>query len=243
MGKKLSSAILTKNQKQKAFTMLELIFVIFIIAIIIMSTTVYLWIDDKRKIIESQWCVTTIWWELHNFLFYALTSKKLRLDEETTVSPEFYIIQLTWSTSETGNCINTWAICDEILLRYDTWDGIVETYSRPSLKSCHWGLSRIGYYRSWDIDIKQVTMNKWFAASTDNPYDKKVFWLEDFSGNKLLLWDIIVVLCVNENCTEPKQISRLTIDWRSETIAIKNCNIYQDEDSNLCEQREWEFDE
>ena len=230
------------NKKDRAFTIIELILVIAIVWILMMATTVYFWTDDKRRSIQAQWCVTTIWWEIHNFLFYALTSKRLRLDENTTVSPEYYIIQLTWALNEADTgCNSTWSICDEILLSYATWDDTIETYSRPSLNSCHWWGVKIWYYRSGESNINLLKMNKWFSATSDSPFDRKVFALEDFTGDKILLCDIMVVLCINSGCQEPQEISRFAIDWRSQTITIKNCIYYEDDDLNKCKTREWDL--
>jgi competence protein ComGC len=234
------------KNKIKAFTMVELITAIAIIWVLMMATTVYLWwTNEKRKVIEAQWCTATIWWEINNFVFYALTSKNLRLNSSTTTSPEYYIIQLTWSSIAWQNCTKTnfesnWTICDEIVLSYDSWDNQIRTYSSLSVwNTCRGNNSHIWYFWSWsNSNIKYVKMNKWFSITTDDPHEKRVFGVEYTNGTKGLLWDIIVVLCLNSDCKDPRQISKFAIDWRSETITAKNCKFYQSDDPNKCKERE-----
>ena len=78
-------------------------------------------------------------------------------------------------------------------------------------------------------------MNKWFSISADDPSKNQVF---DLNWSSAQTWDIIISLCINDNCTNPKQISRFVVDWRSQTISTKNCKYYQDNDPTKCKTRE-----
>jgi len=83
-------------KNKKAFTLTEMIIVIVIIWILMMWTTVYLqWSDDTRKVIEAQWCASTIWGTINNYIFYSLTSKNLRISDSEVESPDLYTIKLT----------------------------------------------------------------------------------------------------------------------------------------------------
>ena len=69
-------------KKHNAFTLIEIIVVVMMIWILMMATTMYLgWNGEKRKTIEAQWCVNSIWWEINNFVFHTITSKNLKLSE------------------------------------------------------------------------------------------------------------------------------------------------------------------
>ena len=216
------------NKKFKSFTLLELIIVIAVVWILMMATTVYLWwTDEKRRVIEAQWCAYSLWGEITNFVFYALTSKNLTLEDDSRVSPDYYYISLTWWTATGYN---------KILLSYSTWNSstsntkIYKTLS--SLKDCPWNKNNLIYQRTWWNG--RVIMNKWFSVSADDPSNNQVFTIEWIG----LTWDIIISLCMNDNCTNPKQISKFTIDWRPQTIFTKNCKFYEVNDGTKCKERE-----
>lgn len=221
------------KNKIKAFTIIELVAVVTIIWILIMTTTIYLgWLDERRKIIEWQWCANTLWGELRNFVFYALTSKNLKLSEDEIVSPEYYIVQLTG----TDNCFKDDS-CGSIVLSFATWDdeNLITEYKKLTPKACYGNSSRLIFYRTWGTtDEKYVKMNKWFSIKKVN--EKTVFYVKDWS-NKSITWDIIIGLCINSECSSPKEISKFAVDWRSQTISVKNCKYY-DEDPTICKTRE-----
>lgn len=222
-----------------------MIIVIAVIWILMMATTIYLgWSDEKRKTIEAQWCANTIWWEINNFIFYTLTSKHLKIDDNS-ISPTFYIVQLTWWTNdEWKNCsiTNSWVYCREILLSYNTWteDETIWSYKTLSVaNTCQQTRQPLVFYWSWanDTNIKYVKMNKWLTPR--NLHDNNVFYIQLSwnSNNKILLWDIITALCLNDDCTNPKEIWKFGIDSRSQTISRRNCKFYDDNPSK-CKERE-----
>jgi hypothetical protein len=217
------------NKKLKSFTLLELIVVISVVWMLMMATTVYLWwTDEKRKVIEAQWCTATIWSEITNFVFYALTSKNLKLENDTYVSPDYYYVSLTWWSAH--GC--AWQQC-KIVLSYSTWSNNMRTYKiLSSSNNCRWTKTRLIY--SW-WTVNYVKMNKWFSISADDPSKNQVF---DLNWSSAQTWDIIISLCINESCTSPKEISKFVVDWRSQTISAKNCKYYQDNDPTKCKTRE-----
>ena len=100
-----------------------------------MATTVYLGgSDEKRKIIEAQWCANTIWWEINNFIFYTLTSKNLKIGDDP-ISPTHYIVQLSWSNDDwtAPDCL-IWDPCDKLVLSYitETDESSINTYKTLS---------------------------------------------------------------------------------------------------------------
>ena len=120
-------------KKIKAFTLTEMVMTIAVIWILMAWMTVYIgWSDMKRKIIEAQWCASSIWWELTNYVFYALTSKSLRLSEEDVISPDFYHISLNspsninCSKNNAESANNT--LCDSLDLSYSVWNWAVSLY-------------------------------------------------------------------------------------------------------------------
>lgn len=221
------------NKKIKSFTLIELIIAIGVIWVLMMATTVYLWwTDEKRRVIEAQWCAYSLWGEITNFVFYALTSKNLKLENWTHISPDYYYVSLTWWTANGYN---------KILLSYSTWSNstnkmkIYKTLS--SSKNCPGNKTNLVYERTWwTTNIKRVIMNKWFSVSADDPSKNQVFEIE--WASTILTWDIIISLCINDNCTTPKQISKFTIDWRPQTIFTKNCKFYEENDGTKCRERE-----
>lgn len=223
--------------------------------------TVYLWQSGSRaKIIEAEWCSNAIWWALWNYVFYTLTSKNLRFKDNTTVSPSYYFIQLTGGNSASERpCIpqnaESWYVCKEILLWYVTWNNI--TLDNPTVlpyqnitvqNTCRHWKPYIWFYRSGGNlsgNIDYIRMNKWFTPKEVQA--ERVFFLHDKDwGNendkKLLIWDIIVILCGDEECTCTaktcwKQIGKLHVDARSQTIAFKKCRYYE-ENWSYCKTRE-----
>lgn len=208
--------------------MIELVIVVTIIWILILATTIYIGgSDEKRKVIEAQWCANTIWWEINNFIFYAITSKHLRIDDDNTIAPSYYIIQLTWCE------YNTW--CDKINLSYNTWSSI-NTYKTLSISNtCQQTRQSLRFYWSWDnSSTKYVKMNKWLSPKDIT--EKNVFRITD-NGSIQLIWDIITAVCLNNDCTNFKEIWKFRVDSRSQTISRKNCKFY-DEDPSKCKERE-----
>lgn len=221
---------------KKSFTLVELIIVTVIMWILAMATTVYLWwTDEKRKIIEGQWCATSIWGEINNYIFYALTSKKLKISDDDTVSPNFYIIQFTW-----WNCsLTNW--CDTINLLYSTTDNTTETETYKSFtiqSKCSNNKPNIKLYWTWINDVKYVVMNKWFLPRSTSNFE--VFYLEKTWGsyNKAMTWDMIIWLCFNKDCSTPKEIWKFAVDARSQTISIVNCKYYENDDPTKCKTRD-----
>ncbi len=215
---------------KKAFTLIELIVVVTMIWILIMATTVYLWwADEKRKIIEAQWCASTIHWELNNFVFYALTSKNLKIDWDE-VSGDEYIIDL-WNSSST--CTEK---CDKIFLIL-----LKKTYKELSAKkTCH---KNLDLRFSWNNNITDyISMTKWFKniKVSSNSKNTQPFFLKFDNNNVVLTWNITILLCQDKDCNNSKEIGKYEIDWRSQTISLINCKYYNEEDPSKCELRDGE---
>jgi competence protein ComGC len=228
--------------KKNAFTLIEMVVVIIMVWILIMATTIYLWwTDERRKIIEGQGCAASLWWEMANYVFYALTSKNLRDDNDEPISPSLYVIQLTWDWVAVCNSgVRNWLSghCDKLKFLYSTWNSSFVDYKTYSVwNSCRWNNVRLSLY--WDsVNVKYVVMNKWFMPTKDDANSKsKVFYLSG-DGQGLYTWNIIVGLCLNSDCSTPKEISKWVVDARAQTISTRNCKFYQDEDPTRCEERE-----
>ena len=220
------------NIKKNALTLIEIVVVIMMIWILMTATTMYLWwSDEKRKTIEAQWCLNTLWWEINNFLFFTLTSKNLKIDGSESVSPDYYIVEFTWWSS---NYCSSGNMCDKINLSYSTWwDSTTDItiYKTLSISNCTQD-NPLKFYRSW-TETKYIIMNKWFSPKSNNNYE--VFYL---SWNHIdLIWDVIIWLCLNSDCSEPKEIWKFVADARSQTISVRNCKFYED-NSTKCKTRE-----
>lgn len=231
---------------KRAFTLTEMVMVIAIIWVLMMWMTVYIsWSSERTQMIETQWCATTIWWVMDNYLYYTLTSRNISWN----ISPKYYYIQLTWwKSSVSENCSkgNTWIFCNQIILGYSTWDlgsdqnpSVYQTI-KPS-KVCRQNQPKIWFY--WDEtttswNIKYLKMNKWFSPTSIS--DKNVFYLQwngIYSTYRPLLWDIIIVMCSEEECDSRKEIAKRKIDSRSQSITLVKCKYYED-DKIQCKTRE-----
>ena len=222
------------NIHKKAFTLIEMIVVIMMIWILMMATTMYLWwSDEKRKIIEAQWCMNTIWWQINNYIFYTLTSKNLKIDGDE-ISPNYYIVEFTWWSSD---YCSSGDMYDKINLSYSTGDTPtnITTYQTINISNICSKDSKLRFYRSW-TDTKYIIMNKWFLPKDIN--DRNIFYLLWTWADKKLLWDAIIWLCINDDCTSPKEIWKFVADARSQTISIRNCKYYDDTDPTKCKTRE-----
>jgi prepilin-type N-terminal cleavage/methylation domain-containing protein len=223
-------------KRNKAFTLIELIIVVCMISILIMATTIYLsWFGEKRKVIEWQWCASSIWWEINNFVFYAITSKNLKPSGSDPIFPDYYIIEFTWWDSDycTGG-----HMCDKINLSFSTWDSPtnnITIYKTISVSNtCQNNKQPLKFYRSWLDTTSFIIMNKWFSPKSIS--DKNVFYLGNWTDVHLL-WDIIIWLCINNECSTPKEIWKFIADARTQTVTLKNCKFY-DNDPNKCRERE-----
>lgn len=227
---------------KKAFTLVEVVLVISIIWLLIAWITVYLWSsDEKRETIEAQWCASTLWGHISNYVFFALTSKNLRVENSTTVSPNIYTIWLSWWNSNESTPCNTInasgnnILCDKLIFWYSTWENDIWIYKEITVKnSCRQNQPHLWFFWSWWDNIKNVVMNKWFTTmSLSNP---NTFYLKDWAWENIVVWEIIIVLC-NKNCSTKKEIAKRVADWRSQTISLHNCAFYED-DSLKCKERE-----
>lgn len=223
-------------KKTIAFTLIELIVVITIIGLLILATTVYLgWSGEKRKVIEWQWCAAAIWWEITNYVFNTITSKKLKISNNESVSPNYYIIQFTW-WNDNNFCLS-WNECDKIIFSYSTWENyptnIKEFKTISSSSVCRQNKQPLKFYWSW-VEINYIIMNKWLSPR--NISNQEVFYL---SWNTIAMsWDIIIWLCLNSECSTPKQIWKFVADARPQTISIKNCRFYDEDNPTKCKERE-----
>jgi hypothetical protein len=151
--------------------------------ILIAWTTIYMWwLSEKRKIIESQWCASSIWGEINNYVFYALTSKNLKISESEVLSPDFYLIQLSWWNSAIekkqnelpsfnnctrGNYTNEGIpnLCKELIFSYTSWDksNIIPYKTLTVSNTCHQSNPNLWFIRSWGSswEISYINMNKW----------------------------------------------------------------------------------
>lgn len=223
--------------------------------------TIYLWNSgDRAKSIEAEWCANAIWGTLTNYVYYTLTSKNLRFPDNSTVSPTYYYIELTGGTADsthrcTAENIYSWYFCNQILLQYATWyiqnlDPEHFLYQEVTVSNtCRHAKPNLWFYREWwpSSDIQYIRMNKWFDPKEVK--DERVFFLQHSwdvlaQSNKLLTWNIIVVLCTDESCScdnkwcARKQIGKLRVDARSQTISFKKCSFYDSEHPNICKTRE-----
>lgn len=234
------------NHIKKAFTLTELIVVVAIIWILMMWITVYIWwLWERAKIIETQWCAISFWWEMNNYVFNALTSKNL-LSWNTQVSPNIYSITLRGWNSSPNNCSKTnyesdWIFCNELLFFYET-NGDKVVYKTITIwNTCRQNQANMWLYRigwtSWDISA--IKMNKWFAPRSIN--ERKVFYLQhkwEGEANKLTQGDIMVLLCPSSNsCKWGKEVGKFHVDARTQTITFQKCRFYQD-DLITCDARE-----
>ena len=231
---------------KKAFTLTELIVVVAIIWILMMGITVYIWgLWERAKIIEAQWCSTSIWWELNNYVFYALTSKNLKTGDNV-ISTDYYFVQLTGGTStDLNNCTAenyTWdnpTFCDEIVVGYGLPQHINKFDSYTSKNTCKQDKVKLWFYRSGtEENISYIKMNRWFSPIEFNDDIFSLHWNNWSNDFKLLEGDIIIVLCSNENCYWWKEVARLNADARIQKITLQKCVFYKDDDIAKCDKRE-----
>ena len=203
---------------KNAYTMMEIVMVITVISILMLWMTAYFWwSQDRWKIIEAQWCAGAFLWEMNNYIYYALTSKSLKVSDKM-INPNIYTIELSWNNN---------GVYRSVLLRYDeNW-----LYKKLDSGQVCRNNSQVWFYWSWDD--KKISMKKWFIQTT--PTDKV------FSVGNNLTWSIIVVYCTNKECSWSKDIARLNVDGRSQTIYIDQCKLYKDSESNKCQT--WESEE
>lgn len=237
-------------KNKKAFTLVETIIVIVVIWVLMMWTIIYLeWSDEKRKVIEAQWCATTMVWWINNYIFYALTSKNLKIESvEQPVSPNFYFIKLNWLNSDGWKCTAKadWKyekFCDSLEFQYSIWDTPddpkwrYKTYSISDTcnisPSTELRLARSGANLVWN-NSPFIVMNKWFSPI--NLHDPNIFYIKNWNTNSLK-WNIIMILCVDSSCSMKKEVSKREIDWRTQTVALANCAYYED-DNLKCKTRE-----
>jgi prepilin-type N-terminal cleavage/methylation domain-containing protein len=219
-------------KNKKAFTLTEMIIVIVIIWILMAWTTIYLqWSDETRKVIEAQWCATTIWWIINNYIFYTLTSKNLKTDSGND-SPDIYSISLS-------NCSN-W-FCDSFKFFdyiFNKTSSIYEAWEYDRIynitDTCHIENWNLKVNRAWWLSNNSIIkMNKWFSPSEKN--NKNIFYIQDWEST-ILIWEIIMNLCLDNNCTKSKQVLKRTVDGRTQTIYISNCEFYNED--RTCKTRE-----
>lgn len=240
------------NHIKKAFTLTELIVVVAIIWILMMWLTVYIWwLWERARIIEAQWCAASLWWQMNNYVFNALTSKSLITPNNEIVSPDRYIITLGWWTStDTRNCslsaFRRWIYCNELRFLYtennDSTQQLYKTYT--IWNTCRQNQAKIWLYRrnsrqGWPSDIKFISMNKWFAPRSIS--ERNVFYLQEKYGavneRQLTEGEIIVVLCSNNECKGWREVGKYHVDGRTQTISFKKCIFYR-EDNKSCAARE-----
>lgn len=253
-----------KLKIKNAFTLTEMIIVVAIIWVLMMWMTVYMWwYDERTKIIEAQGCAATLWWELDNYVFYALTSKKLKIGNDT-VSPSAYFIYLTWGKDHADGthnvCIkdsykSSGIYCDTIALAYHESTDIdnidrhdIDNFIYKSLDStkCRQNSStKLIFYRN--DNTKLISMNKWFSqiwySNNRKPFHVRTIW---WYGNEDIAYgEIIVVACISwdDDCTWRKEVAKWVIDSRSQSITLKNCKFYNKNDPTTCETWEDENNE
>ena len=224
--------------------------------ILIAWTTIYMWwLSEKRKIIESQWCASSIWGEINNYVFYALTSKNLKISESEVLSPDFYLIQLSWLNQEVNypGCTRknytdkeNPILCKNLVFSYASWDktNIIPYKTLTVSNTCHQSNPNLWFIRSWgnSWEISYINMNKWFSPISNG--DKRIFYMQDAWGNtesyKHIIWSIIIILCFNDECknNERKEIAKRDVDWRTQTISLNKCKFYDNENPSKCKERE-----
>lgn len=235
---------------KKAFTLTELIIVVAIIWILMMWVTVYIWwLWERAKTIEAQWCAASLWWQINNYVFNALTSKNLRLDNGTIISPDIYQIVLAGGTkTPSKNCsrinyANEWIYCNELNFNALWWDVRYWYRTYNVRNTCRQNQANIWFFWSGltTSDINNIRMNKWFAPRSIS--ERKVFYLNQIDPNlseeenKLTEGDIIVVLCPNNECANWKEVAKYHVDARVQSISFHKCRFYQ-EDGITCDARE-----
>lgn len=235
---------------KKAFTLLELVLVIAIIWMLLTGTTIYLWWQwERAKRIEWQWCTQNINWEISNFLFSALTSKKIEINKKT-YDPNYYYIYLASREIENKEC-NTkseW-YCSDLKFGYSDWEDydykseieyISEYKTINSKKTCK-NISqgnKIFFSREWDNE-KIIAINKWFSPNKNNIIENvfNIFKIEE-KNTTATTATIISYFCTSSACNQKKEIAKFDIDSRSQTITLKKCKFYNSDDSTKCKERE-----
>ena len=160
--------------------MIELVMTISVIGILIAWTTVYLWWSgDKRKIIEAQWCAATIWWELNNFIFYALTSKELN---STIWAPDYYRIWLNGWTSNSQqwtHFINSSQLSFNDCTRECNYgNGCIESREKPIL------CEKINLNYKKDKNSNEETYKELSAPNTCKQYNTKIRFMRKVDGER-----------------------------------------------------------
>lgn len=229
-----------------------------------MWMTIYLdWWSENSKIIEAEWCANTLNGEIQNFLFYTLTSKQLRVQswsDYIEVSPKSYYIYMTWGKDHKpytshAVCIESSynsasdTYCDTIALAYhETGYGqdrhVIDQYNYKLLSSANCSQTKnVKLLFHWDWELSSIWMNKWFSQLWQDK--TKPFYVKTITSaewKELSTWWIIILACMawGDEClkSQRKEIWKREVDTRSQTITLKKCKFYEEDNKNKCKERE-----
>ena len=202
----------------KAFTMVEMIFVIVLIGILSMAMMINFSDSDDRALrYKVEGCVNTINGKIQNFLMIALTSKAY-ISWDETYFPDYYFIDF----SETGFTFKGQESNKGKFIMQEVWK-----------KDCKSDFEEpLVFERSWFDSLK---MTRGFRQI--DPTESVFFTL--LTGNEntsFFTGEIDIKLNRGENGF--KDTAKLLIDTRSESIYLKKCLFYREGNVNECSERE-----
>jgi len=187
--------------KKKWFSFLELLMVMMVVSILFVAFRSSFQVKNK-DVFYGQACVESIYGEINNFLYAAISSKSIN-SWWTQIFPDVYNINFDVSNQS-------------ISLKYKTTGNPYYTYSDITIS----GQNNIQYCNnnnstlllSWDS--YEITINKWLQENTTT----KAFYLSGVSitGQNIFRW------CDGQG-NECKNISYFLTDTRTITIQKHMC--------------------
>lgn len=163
----------SKFQHPKGFSFLELLIVMMIVSILFVTFRSSFQVKNQ-DVLYGQSCVESIYWEVNNFLYAAISSKSIN-SWWTQIFPDIYTISFDPNNQK-------------IALTYKTTEDIYYTYNTIIVS----GQNNMQYCDSkystllLSGDTYEITINKWLQKNNT----MKSFYLSGVSitGENIFLW-------------------------------------------------------
>lgn len=199
---------------KKWFTMLELIIVIWIILVLILTFR-NVFQNNNKDFLYAETCINKIYGDINNFIFSAITSKWLYIDENL-IYPKQYDIIINPDYN-----INFWYIDQN----NQSWIYLTNDLSSPKLEENY--CKTPNYEIKFSGDNFEININKEVLHNSS----LSTFQISDGNFTK----NIDLFLCyADNNC---KEIAEFTIDARTQSIQKRFCIQINKEESE-CLQRD-----
>lgn len=202
--------------RKVAFTLVEIMIIVILISMFFLMFQRFL-ASDQKDLLTSKSCINYLYWEIGNYLNYAMSWKWLYINNGW-LSPDIYSIKFD-------------AINDKLTLAY-SWSSWVGTYKDINLRwTTEFGSVNCFDNKSSYINMKwddlQIDMSKMFQWTINN----QSFLINNTKS--ILTWEVVLEHCDNlNNCIE---IVKFFIDRRVNDI--RNVKCLHQNDGKLCTMR------